>query len=152
MEGVSNREIADMLYQYAEILDVENANTFRIRAYRNAALTILNTHEPFTRKIERGDNLAKLPTIGRDIERVIRSIVSAGEFADLKALETTLSPICLALLKVEGVGPKRYRVIERHLGALSTIALLKAARGGELAKLPGVGQKTQDSILRHFSY
>lgn len=151
MTDISNREIADRLYDYAELLDVEDADKFRIRAYRNAALTILNTQESFAQKVSRGDDLVSLPTIGDDIARKIEIIVQTGELPELEALRLSLPPVQADLLKVEGIGPKRYRQIEKKLGVLTPDTLVKAASRGVIARLPGIGTKTQAAILKHFS-
>lgn len=151
MTDISNREIADRLYDYAELLDVEDADTFRIRAYRNAALTILNSQESFAQKVSRGDDLVSLPTIGDDIARKIETIVQTGELPELEALRLSLPPVQAGLLKVEGIGPKRYRQIEKKLGVLTPDTLVEAASRGVIERLPGIGAKTQAAILKHFS-
>lgn len=151
MTDISNREIADLLYDYAELLDVEDADRFRIRAYRNAALTVLNSQELMADKVSRGDDLVSLPTVGDDIARKIETIVQTGNLPELEALRRSLPPVQAGLLQVEGIGPKRFRTIEKSLGVLTQDSLVDAARRGAIALLPGVGAKTQEAILTYFT-
>jgi len=89
---VTNKDIADILFNVAELLEVDEANMFRVNAYTNAALTVLNCSEPMAKKITRGDDLSTLPSIGQDISRSIEEIVSTGELTVLEELEHTLPP------------------------------------------------------------
>ena len=148
---ITNEEIADIFFNVAELLEIDEANHYRINAYTNAAVTIVNASESLARKVERGEDLTVLPTIGRDIALKIEEIVKTGELSMLEELEQTLPPQTVELSHVPGVGAKRVRLIEDQYGPVSDEVLRRAARRGELARLPGIGPKIQNAIKRHFS-
>lgn len=148
---VTNKEIADILFNVAELLEIDEANRFRVNAYQNAALTVLNSSEALALKVERGDNLTVLPNIGKDISEKIKEILRTGELQMLEALEHTLPPELVELSHVPGVGAKRVKIIEDYLGPLTPEVLREAAKRGKLAGLPGIGAKIQDAIKTHFS-
>jgi len=148
---ITNEEIADIFFNVAELLEIDDANRYRINAYTNAAITILNASEPLARKVDRGEDLAELPTIGRDIALKIEEIVKTGELSMLEELEQTLPPQTVELSHVPGIGAKRVKIIENQYGPASNRDLRRAARHGELARLPGIGPKIQNAIRRHFS-
>ncbi len=149
-EYVSNKEIADILYNVSELLEIEEANRFRVNAYRNAALTVMNSREPLAKKVERGDDLVALPTIGDEIARHIEEISRTGELTLLEELEHSMSPVLVELSRVPGIGPKRVKTIIDHLGVLSFSGIKSAAESDELARLPGIGTKTAKAIKAHF--
>lgn len=148
---ITNEEIADIFFNVAELLEIDEANRYRVNAYTNAAITILNASEPLERKVERGEDLAELPTIGRDIALKIEEILRTGELSMLEDLEQTLPPQTVELSHVPGLGAKRVKIIEEQYGPVSSKALHRAARRGELARLPGIGPKIENAIKRHFT-
>lgn len=147
---VTNKDIVDILYNVAELLEIDEANRFRVNAYSNAALTVLNASEPMAIKVERGDDLADLPTIGREIALKIEEIVRTGELSMLEELEQTLPPQIVELSRVPGIGAKRVKIIENRYGPLTSAVLKNAARRGDLARLPSIGPKLQEAIMHHF--
>jgi len=132
-------------------LEIDEANRFRVSAYRNAALTVLNAVEPMAIKVERGDDLSRLPAIGRDIASKIEEILRTGELSTLEDLEHSLPPQLVELSRVRGVGAKRVKIIEDRFAPLSASILRIAANRGDLARLPGIGSKIQDAIKVHFT-
>ena len=148
---ISNREIANILYEVAELLEIDDAELYRVRAYKNAALTVLNTGEPFAQKITQNADLNKLPTIGDELARAIEEIVRTGELKMLEDLEQSLPPDLVTLSQIPGIGAKRIKTIQKHLGLITSQRLRDAARRGELATLPGIGEKTQDTIRAYYA-
>jgi len=148
---VTNKEIADILYDVAELLEIDGADRFRVSAYRNAALTVLNTSEALALKLERDEDLVKLANIGLDIAEKIDEIVRTGELTMLQELEQTLPPQLVELAHIPGMGAKRVKTIQDFIKPLTIAAIKRAALEGELAKLPGIGQKTQNAIRIHFA-
>lgn len=150
MTPITNEFLSDLFYDYAELLDVEKANRFRVAAYRRAALTIRNSEEAFSEKVACGDDLSTLPTIGDDLAAKIQTIVKTDEFPELAALRRSLPKVKVALLQVEGIGPERFRTIEKALGPLTAHRLVRAAQKGQLADLPGIGEQIEPAILYRF--
>ncbi len=148
---VSNAEIAAMFDRIAELLEIQGDNPFRIRAYHNAARTIQGLSDSLAEQVAAGEDLARLPTIGKDLAAKIREIVTTGSLRKLKQLEATVSPDLVDLLKVPGLGPKRLRALREQLHVRNLEDLEKAARDGLIRQLPGFGEKSERNILRELS-
>ncbi|MFP5354466.1 MAG: helix-hairpin-helix domain-containing protein [Gemmatimonadota bacterium] len=137
-----NRQVADRFDEAASLLEQQQANPFRVQAYRNAAETI--------RTLPRGvgeilhqeglEGLDRLPTIGPALARAISLIVDTGRFPMLDRLRGEHDPIEV-LTSVPGVGPKLAQRLHDELGIATLEALEAAAHDGRLAKTPGFGEK-----------
>ncbi|MCA9510064.1 MAG: DNA-binding protein, partial [Myxococcales bacterium] len=98
-QPVANAEIADALERVADLLEAQEANAYRVRAYRNAAATIRAHDEPLGALYERGGTAAldALPTIGRTIAAHVAELLQRGSLALLDRLEGESSPEQLLL-------------------------------------------------------
>jgi len=144
---VHNADIAGMFEQIAEILEIENANPFRIRAYQNAARNIQNLGQELASMVEQGEDLTKLPAIGKDLAGKIEEIVNTGKCRALDKLRRSLPPGLTDLLKVPGLGPKRVHALYHELDIHTPEQLLRAAHDGRLQQLHGIGPKITASII-----
>jgi DNA polymerase (family 10) len=104
-----NADIAAVFEEIANLLEIEGANPFRIRAYRNAAQAIGALSTEAYVLLENKEDLTELPGIGRDLAGKIEEIVATGHCTLLDRLQTELPPAVTKLLKVPGLGPKRVR-------------------------------------------
>ena len=148
---MNNEAIAAQFELLADLLEIQNANPFRIRAYRNAARTISGLAETLSDTVAAGGDLTELPGIGADLARQIREIVSTGQHSGLQELKQQVPPGVLDMLRIPGVGPKKAAVFFHQLG-LTTLDQLKAAcEAGKLAQIKGFGAKTEASILQNIS-
>lgn len=148
---MNNDAIAAQFELLADLLEIQSANPFRIRAYRNAARTISGLAETLADSITAGRDLTELPGIGADLARQIRDIISTGQHAGLEELKQQVPPGVLDMLRIPGVGPKKAAVFFQQLG-LTTLDQLKAAcEAGQIAKIKGFGAKTEASILQNIS-
>ncbi|MEJ2627001.1 MAG: DNA polymerase/3'-5' exonuclease PolX [bacterium] len=145
---VINQDIADIFNKLADLLDIQDENPFRIRAYRRAAQTILNLSRKVTDMIAEGEDLTRLPGIGKELALKIDEIVRRGSLRKLNELEKEIPPELSDMMKLSDLGPKRVKIIYKRLGIESINALEKAARQGKLQKLEGLGQKTEEKILQ----
>jgi len=145
---VRNAEVAEILNRTAEFLEIEGANPFRVRAYRNAARTVSALPQSLASMIEAGDDLSALPAIGEDLAEKIATIVETGHLPLLDDIEKHLPPGLARLLDVPGLGPKRVRVLHDELGIDDLDKLIAAAKAGRLRRLPGFAAKTEANILR----
>lgn len=143
-----NREIAAMFLRLADLLEVENANPFRVRAYRNAARTVGDHTQSMARLLEQGEDPDDLPGIGKDIADKIRVIVNTGKLPILEEVEARTPPALSELMKIEGLGPKRVKALYEHLNIRTLEDLERAARSGKIRELEGFGQKTEELILK----
>jgi DNA polymerase (family 10) len=143
-----NADIAAIFEEIANLLEIEAANPFRIRAYRNAARTIGDLPTEAYAMAEKDEDLTRLPGIGHDLSAKINEIISTGRCALLDRLRTELPPAVTELLKVSGLGPKRVRHLYHDLDVQTVEQLYSAARDGRIRALPGFGEKTELHILQ----
>jgi DNA polymerase (family 10) len=145
---VHNAEIAEIFNQIADLLEIEGANQFRVRAYRNAARTIGGLPRSVADMIEEGRDLTELPGIGEDLAGKIGEIVETGSLAQLEEIKRRTPPELADLLKISGLGPKRVQALREGLGIVSREDLEQAARQGKIQQLDGFGEKIEQGILK----
>ena len=144
---VTNSDIADILERIAELLELEGANPFRIRAYRNAARTVTGLPHSIASMLAEGADLSELPGIGKDLAAKITEISETGHLKFLEEIEGRTPPGLAKLLGVPGLGPKRVQALYTALGIDDLDKLAKAAQAGKLRKLPGFGARSEAKIL-----
>lgn len=144
---IHNDDIAAIFDEIADLLEIEDENPFRVRAYRNAALSLRSFGQDVATLLQRGEELPKLPGIGKDLEAKIREIVTTGHSTALDELHRQLPAGLVALTKIPGLGPKRVRALYRHLNIQTLDQLREAAQKGRIHTLPGFGAKTEVRIL-----
>jgi len=146
---MENIEIAKLFDEVADLLDIQGANPFRVRAYRTAARTIGTLGTPASSLVKQnGHALEQLPGIGADLAGKIATICRTGTLPLLAELTRKTPESLVALLRIPGLGPKRAKVIHKALGVNTIADLERAARSGRLAKLKGFGPVTEQAILR----
>jgi DNA polymerase (family 10) len=143
-----NRDIAAKFDELADLLEVQGANAFRVRAYRNAARTIRDLPHTITQMVREGADLTELPGIGDDLARKTREIVETGELGDLQEITREIPESLIQVLGVAGLGPKRVKALYDHLGVRNLETLRHAAEQGRIRALPGFGKKTEENVLR----
>ena len=146
--SIHNPEIARLLERYALLLEIDRANPFRVRAYRNAARVVENLPRDVSAMLEEGADLSELPGIGKDLAHKLAEIVSTGRFAELKDIEKRVPGALADLADVPGLGPKRVKLLFETLKIKSMEGLAQAARRGRLHELPGFGAKLEQTILK----
>jgi DNA polymerase (family X) len=144
---IHNSDIAVILARIADLLEIRNANPFRVRAYRNAARTVSGLPESVAEMVARGEDLDELPAIGRDLAGKIAEIVETGHLRALDELEREVPVGLVELLNLPGLGPKRVEQLHQALGIDSVKALTAAAKTGKLRTLKGFGAKTEERLL-----
>ena len=145
---MTNPDIARAFERLAMLLELDGANPFRVRAYREAARVIGEAAEPLAAKVDAEDGLEELPGIGKDLAQKIRDLVRTGTTALYEDMKKKFPPGLLELTDVQGLGPKRVRALFDRLGIASRADLERAARAGALRDLPGFGEKLEQKILR----
>jgi DNA polymerase (family 10) len=146
---VHNADIAADFDELADLLEIEGANPFRIRAYRNAARTLRDLPQDVAAMLAKGEDLTELPGIGKDLAAKIREIVETGTAAMLEEHRKTVPATLVELLKIPGIGPKRVKVLYHDLGVRTLDQLQKAAEEGRVRTLRGFGDKTEQYLLHH---
>ncbi len=146
---MENIEIAKTFEQVADLLEIQGANPFRVRAYRNAARTIGTLGTPVETILKNdGDALEELPGIGADLAGKITKMCRTGKLPLLVQLTHKTPESLVAMLRIPGLGPKRVKFIYKKLGVKTIGQLGKAARAGRLAELRGMGRTLEQAILR----
>jgi len=145
---VHNADITATFNEIADLLEIEGANPFRIRAYRNAARILGDLPQEARLLVERGDDLTRLPGIGADLAGKINEIITTGHCSLLDRLHRELPPAITELLKIPGLGPKRVKALFHDLDVQTIEQLHRAAQDGRIRTLPGFGEKTEQNILQ----
>jgi DNA polymerase (family 10) len=144
---VDNPEIARTLEEIADVLEIQNANPYRIRAYRNAARTVETVMSPLRRWVEEHRPLTDLPGIGKEMANHIREMVETGTLGFRDELLAEVPRSLIELMRLPNVGPKKAKKIHDELRIGSVDELEAAARDGRIAAIPGFGAKSQEKIL-----
>jgi len=142
MHDWDNRAIAEKLQEIADLLEQQNANPFRVNAYRRAARTVAAHPEPLAELAEREgiDGLDQLPTIGRSIALAIQEMLNTGRWQQLERLRGTLDPEQV-FQSIPGIGPGLAQRIHEVLEIESLQELELAAHDGRLEQVSGVGPR-----------
>lgn len=145
---MNNVRIAEVIDLVADLLEFQGANTFRVRAYRNAARVVHDCPEQMQAIV--GDpnrKLTDLAGIGKDIAEKIATLCTTGSLPMLEELQAQVPQSVLTLLRLPGMGPKKAAVLFKELN-ISTLDQLRAAcEAQEVRKLKGFAAKTEEAIL-----
>jgi DNA polymerase (family 10) len=142
-----NAEISELFTRVADFLEIEGANPFRVRAYRNAARTIDTLARSLTDLLAEGADPAELPGIGKDLSGKILEIVQTGRLSKLEALEERLPAGLHEVLRIPGLGPRKVKLLYEGLGIRDVDELQRHARMGRIRTLDGFGPKSEARIL-----
>ncbi|MDH4009198.1 MAG: DNA polymerase/3'-5' exonuclease PolX [Desulfobacterales bacterium] len=143
---VHNTDIAGIFEAIADFLEIEGANPFRVRAYRNAARTVSGLGSELKDMVAAGEDLTKLPGIGKELAAKICEILESGTAKALIKLQQRIPATVIEMLKLPNLGPKRVRVLYRDLNIKNLEQLSLAARKGRIRALEGFGEKTETAI------
>ncbi len=144
---MENIEIARVLQDVADLLEIKGSNPFRIRAYRNAAQVVAEHGTPLRKSVEEGADVTELPAIGKDMARYIGELVTDGELSLLAELSQEVPLSLIELTRLPGLGAKRAKKLWQELDVTNLDELEAAAKAGDVAGLAGFGKKTQEKIL-----
>lgn len=144
---VHNSDVTAVLSMMADLLEIDGANTYRVRAYREAARTIEGLPHNLTDLVAEEEDLSRLPGIGGSMAEKIQEIVQTGGLKQLERLKRKVPGELSELLTLPGLGPKRVKALHDALGIENRESLAEAARDGKLRNLEGLGPKTEQKIL-----
>ena len=140
---ITNRQIAEALSSIAELLEYQNANPYRVQAYRNAARGILELHEPAAEIIRHGKSLP-VPGLGRRLQFRIAELVHTGTMTFYNDLfMQSLPPAVRKLMSVEHVGPRSAIRLYEELGIQTPEQLWWAAHQQRIRTLHGFGARSE---------
>ncbi|MFQ3565595.1 MAG: DNA polymerase/3'-5' exonuclease PolX [Aggregatilineales bacterium] len=144
--GLTNREIAAIFEDIADMLLIKGENIHRVMAYRNAATSIRELPRDL-RMLAAGGQLESIPSVGKVIGEKIKELLETGRLEFYDRLAAEIPPGVLEILRINGVGPKRAYQFWKEAGITSIDALAEAAAQGKLRAMSGMGVKSEAKIL-----
>lgn len=144
---MTNRDVAEVLEQIANILQIKDENPFKIRAYRKAAGTVYNL-ETDINEIYAQKRLGDIPGVGKGVKAIIKELLETGQCEYHRELLEEYPPGVFDLLALPGVGHTTVRTIYDHLGVTNLDDLLEAATDKRIRSLPGLGLKMEQNIIQ----
>ncbi len=146
---MDNHEIARLLAETADLMEIAGEDGFRIRSYRNAASVIEGYPEPISAIIRDPEQkVTDVPGIGKGIASALEEIEARGSFERRDQMLELYPPTALELLKVQGLGPKTIKVLFETFRVSTIDALEKLCQEQKLRELPRMGAKLEEKILR----
>ncbi len=144
---MDNLEIAKILSHIADILEIKNENTFRVRAYRKAAEAIESLTQNINQLYEE-NKIESIPGVGKGITEKIDELIKTGKLKYYEGLKKEIPESLLEIMNVSEVGPKTTALLYEKLKIDSIEKLKNAALKHKISELPGMGEKTEENILK----
>jgi DNA polymerase (family 10) len=145
--AVHNADIADTFNRLADLLEIEAASPFRVRAYRRAAVTIAELPTSCADMIDADADLTELPGVGDDLAGKIKEICETGSLGLLEEVGARTPASLAELTAIPGLGPKRVHDLHEALGVCTLAELVKAAEAGRIRALPRFSAKVEAKLL-----
>jgi len=144
---MTNRDVARILRETAQLLEVDGAQIGRYRSYEKAAEQIEALPEPVAQAAEE-NRLQEIPGIGERMDEHIREILKTGKYSKHQKLLKKYPPGILEMLQVQGLGPKKVAFLWKKFKVKTVAEIAKLAEQGKLRKLEGFGEKTEQNLLK----
>lgn len=139
-------EVASALEEIGVLLQLKGENDFKVKAYTTGSRTVSQLDGDLKQMVADG-SLAKVRGIGDTLRENITTLVTTGRLPFLEELRASVPPGLLELLRLPGVGPKKVKALHDELHVDSVAKLKAACEAGQVAKLKGFGEKTQQKML-----
>lgn len=146
MAQVTKEDVVDLLESIARLLEMKDENVFKIRAYTNGARALETFSGDFQKCVTDG-TLSEIPGIGKAIAEKVTEYVTTGELPYYTELKAEFPDGLFELFELQGLGPKKIRILWQECGITTLAELEAAARDGRVATLKGFGKKTAENIL-----
>jgi len=146
---MENREIARLLAETADLMEIAAEDAFRVRGYRNAASVVENHPERIQDIVcDPNRKVTDIPGIGKSIAAALQEICQRGSFDRRDQLLAKYPPTALELLKIQGLGPKTIALLWEHYRVSTVDDLERICQEQKLRVLPRLGAKLEEKILR----
>jgi DNA polymerase (family 10) len=145
---MTNAEIAKVLDEIADLLEMKVENQFKIRAYRQVARTIKKLPSELEQMVRNGDSLQDIPGVGEAIAKKIEDLVKTGHAKEHDELKAEFSQGILDILAISSVGPRTMFRLYTELGVTTVAELEQAIRDGRVAGMQQMGEKGSQRILK----
>ncbi len=144
---MTNAEIAAVFREIAALLEIDGADTFRVRSYQRVADSLESLGENVADIYARGE-LQKIPGVGKSTAKKISELLDTGVVAAHQELRAKFPETLLEMLSISGFGPRKVALVYNELGIKSVEELEEAAEEGRLRELQGFGAKSEENLLR----
>ncbi len=145
---MDNKAIAGVLYETADLLEIDGQDSFRVRSYRNAAAAVEAMAQQVTDLIGEPKKLLEVPGIGRGMLLNMQQLLSEGRLDVHAEMLKKYRPSMLELLKIQGLGPKTIALIWSAYQVSDLDGVEKLAREGKIRELPRMGEKHEQKLLK----
>ena len=145
---MDNKQIARILRETAQLLEIDGAIIGRYRSYEKAAELIDGLPESIEQLVTQPEKLEELPGIGERMVEHLQEIVKTGDYALRKKLLKKYPATILELLQLQSLGPKKVAFLWSNFKAGTVAGVEKIAKEGKLRDLPGFGEKSEQNILK----
>src|SRR5271163_2929055 len=145
---MDNKAIANILYETADLLEIDGQDSFRIRSYRNAAQAIENHTEQIKDIISEPKKVLAIAGIGKGMLVNLQELFKTGSLSVQADLLKKYHPSMLQLLKIQGLGPKTIALIWSAHKVCDVDGVEKLAREGKIRELPRMGEKHEQKLLK----
>ena len=145
---MDNKSIANILYETADLLEIDGQDSFRIRSYRNAAQAIENNTEQIKDIIAEPKKVLAIAGIGKGMLVNLQELFKDGRLSVQAELLKKYHPSMLQLLKIQGLGPKTIALIWSAHKVCDVDGVEKLAREGKIRELPRMGEKHEQKLLK----
>ncbi|MDO8588522.1 MAG: DNA polymerase/3'-5' exonuclease PolX [Armatimonadota bacterium] len=143
---MKNEQVAHLLNNIADLLELKNENQFKIRAYHEAARRIESLPEDIA-AAAREDRLKEIHGVGESIAEKVQEYLQTGKSSYFDELAKSVAPGMAEIMGIPGVGAKKAQLFFRELGISTLDQLEDAAKSHRLCNLPGVHEKTEENVL-----
>src|SRR6202451_72720 len=145
---MDNKAIAGILYETADMLEIDGQDSFRIRSYRNAAQAVENQPEQIKNIIADPKKVLAIAGIGKGMLTNLQQLLKDGKLTVHAELLEKYHPSMLQLLKIQGLGPKTIALIWSAHHVCDVDGVEKLAREGKIREVPRVGEKHAQKLLK----
>jgi DNA polymerase (family 10) len=145
---MDNKAIAGILYETADLLEIDGQDSFRIRSYRNAAQAIEALPQQIADLIGEPKKVLEIQGIGKGMLTNLREMFKDGRLSVHADLLKKYRPSMLDLLKIQGLGPKTIALIWSAYQVCDVEGVEKLAREGKIRELPRMGEKQEQKLLK----
>jgi DNA polymerase (family 10) len=144
---MENLDVARTLTELADLLEIQGASPFRIRAYRNAVNTINSLSQPLKDMVAAGEDLTELPGVGKSVAKYIGEFLTSGSISRLEEVSAEFPRSLVQLMRLDGVGPKKARKLFEELDVRTVDDLAAELEAGRVQTLDGFGVKSAAKII-----
>jgi DNA polymerase (family 10) len=145
---MDNKALAGILFETADLMEIDGQDSFRIRSYRNAAQSIEALPQQISELMQAPKKVLEIPGIGKGMLEKLQEILQQGRLSVHAELLERYRPSMLDLLKIQGLGPKTIALIWSAYQVSDVDGVEKLAREGKIRTLPRMGEKQETKLLK----